>query len=115
MKTTVKHFDKWDIVVIQGKFVLKHFAQIKKILGTLEQSEHPFIAFDFSMLTHMDSSAITLIVNYHQKLTSKKGRLVLFGANNDITGILNMVGLDLAVPVFKTIDDFELSVRMNNI
>ena len=115
MKISVQSFDAWRIVAMEGKFVLKHFAQIKKSLGSLEQTEGPLVALDFSGLTHMDSSAITLIVNYRQKLASKNGKLVLFGANNDITGILSMVGLDLAVPVFKTAGDFELGVRMNNI
>lgn len=115
MKTEIKSFDNWRVVSFEGKFIVKYIAQIRKVIEPLEKIDLPLVAFDFSATTHMDSSAITLIMNYHKRLLLKKGKLVLFGANDDITGIINIVGLDITVPLFKTHADFELSVRLKNI
>jgi anti-anti-sigma factor len=111
----VKSFENWFIVSLDGKFIVKYLSQIRKAIEPLEKMDLPLIAFDLSATTHMDSSAITLIMNYNKELLLKNGKLVLFGANEDITGIINIVGLDAAVPLYKTQADFELSVRLNNI
>lgn len=115
MKIDIKSFENWRIVSFEGKFIVKYIAQIRKVIEPLEKMDLPLIAFDLSATTHMDSSAITLIMNYNKLLLAKKGKLVLFGANEDITGIINIVGLDVTVPLFKTHADFELSVRLKNI
>jgi STAS domain. len=115
MKIDIRSFEKWYIVSLEGKFIVKYIAQVRKVIEPLEKMEQPLVAFDFSATTHMDSSAITLIMNYNRRLVAKKGKLVLFGANEDITGIINIVGLDSTVPLYKTHADFELSVRLKNI
>jgi anti-anti-sigma factor len=115
MKTEIKSFENWRIISLEGKFIVKYIAQIRKAIEPFEKMDIPLVAFDLSATTHMDSSAITLIMNYHKRLLFKKGKLVLFGANEDITGIINIVGLDVSVPLYKTHADFELSVRMKNI
>lgn len=115
MKIDIRSFENWRIVSLEGKFIVKYLAQIRKAIDPIENAEHPLVAFDFSATSHMDSSAISLIVNFNRKIVEKKGKLVLFGANEDITGIINIVGLDSTVPLLKTQADFEQSVRLKNI
>jgi anti-anti-sigma factor len=61
----------------------------------------------------MDSSAISCLVNCYKRLRDKNGAIALFGANNDITGILNIVGLTNTFPFFKSKSDFVQSIGIN--
>ena len=72
MKTEVRSFENWRIVSLEGKFIIKYIAQVRKVIEPLEKIEHPLVAFDFSATTHMDSSAITLIMNYNRRLLDQK-------------------------------------------
>jgi anti-anti-sigma regulatory factor len=49
-------------------------------------------------------------VGLFKKLKHKDGRLVFFGANDDITGIINIVGLSSTFQFFKTRSHFEQSI-----
>lgn len=107
VKTTCEAWNSWNIVSIEGKFVIKIVAEIRKVLEPLKDKAKPRIALDLTKTTHLDSSAMTLMLNYQNRLKEKDGGLVVFGANEDIMGIITIVGFDSFVPIFRTREDFE--------
>jgi anti-anti-sigma factor len=115
MKITSERWQSWDIVSIEGKFVIKFVAEIRKLLDPMKDREFPKIALDLTATTHLDSSAMTLMLNFQSRLKEKNGGMAIYGANEDIMGIITIVGFDSFVPIFRTRTDFERSVTANKV
>jgi anti-anti-sigma factor len=111
VKISSEVWNSWNIISIEGKFVIKFVAEIRKVLEPIKEQAVPKIALDLSKTTHLDSSAMTLMLNYQNRLKEKKGGMVVFGANEDIMGIITIIGFDSFVPIFRTRADFENSVK----
>lgn len=100
----------WYILIISGKFVIKNLTSIRKAFEDLEKTGISKVALDLSRVTHLDSSAITILLNYHKRLKTNNGILVIFGPSDDIMNIFSIVGFDNTVQVFPTRKDFEQSL-----
>jgi anti-anti-sigma factor len=111
VKISSEVWNSWNIIAIEGKFVIKFVAEIRKVLEPLKEQAAPKIALDLSKTTHLDSSAMTLMLNYQNRLKEKDGGMVVFGANEDIMGIITIVGFDSFVPIYRTRADFERSIK----
>jgi anti-sigma B factor antagonist len=107
MEIAISDFKNWRIVEIKGKFVFKSLGQVEKAFNALEKSDAPRIAIDLQSTTHMDSSAITLLVKLFKRMKQKNGQVVFFGANSDITEIIDIVGLGSTLRFYKTRHEFE--------
>jgi anti-anti-sigma factor len=110
IKVSAESWNSWNIVAIDGKFVIKFVAEIRKVLEPLKEQQTPKIALDLTNTTHLDSSAMTLMLNYQNRLKEKQGGLVVFGVNEDIMGIITIVGFDSFVPIYRSRADFERSM-----
>jgi anti-anti-sigma factor len=110
MDIAITPFSSWHIVTIDGKFVMKSLGQAIKIFELLEKEGKNLIAIDLNSTTHVDSSAINLLVGVYKKIKQKNGQLVFFGANEDISGIIGIVGLESTFHFFKTRTHFEESI-----
>jgi anti-anti-sigma factor len=110
MEIATTSFKNWQIFAISGKFVVQSLSQVKKAFDALEKTGKTFIAIDLNLTTHLDSSAITLLVSVFKRVKEKNGNLVCFGANEDVTEVVNIVGLEGMVRFYKTRLQFEQSV-----
>jgi anti-sigma B factor antagonist len=110
IKISTEKWRSWNIVKIEGKFVIKFIAEIRKAFEAVKDDPSPKIALDLSQTTHLDSSAMTIMLNFQNRLKEKNGGMALFGANEDILGIITIVGFDSFVPIYRTRQDFERSV-----
>jgi anti-anti-sigma factor len=115
MNISTEKWQSWNIVKIEGKFIIKFVAEIRKILEPMRDGPSPKIALDLSKTTHLDSSAMTLMLNFQSRLKEKKGGMALFGANEDIMGIITIVGFDSFVPIYRTRPDFEKSIAASQV
>ena len=111
VKISSEEWNSWNIIAIEGKFVIKFVTEIRKVLEPLKEQAAPKIALDLSKTTHLDSSAMTLMLNYQNRLKEKNGSMVVFGANEDIMGIITIIGFDSFVPIYRTRADFERGVQ----
>ena len=113
MDIAVTSIEQWQIVALIGKFVTKAISQVNKLFNEFEKAGTVNVALDLSRTTHMDSSAITCLLQFYKRIVIKNGKIVLFGANDDITGIITIVGLDHSVPLCKTKLDFQQNFLSN--
>lgn len=97
----------WRVIALQGKFVVKNLTAIRRILEKAEQTALPGIALDMSGVGQVDSSAITLLVNFQRRIIQKDGLLVLFGMRSDIAEIFSIVGIDKLFRICTDRADFE--------
>ena len=114
MEITVTPYENWQVVAINGKFVMKSLNQATKVFDVFEKENKKFIAIDLISTTHMDSSAINFLLTVYKRIKEKNGQIVLFGANDDITGIIGIVGLESTFQFYKDRWQFEQSLKNNN-
>ena len=67
--------------------------EAKKVYGVLESESPANLIFDFSGLTYLNSKSIGYIADWQQKISQNGGKLVVFGAQENIFDILDVVGL----------------------
>jgi anti-anti-sigma factor len=100
----------WQIIALSGKFVVQSFSIVRNELEAMETGTTRNVAIDMSGITQIDSSALTIVLNFQRRLLEKGGKLVIFGPNAIIKDTLLIVGFNMAVPIYNTRAMFEQSV-----
>jgi anti-anti-sigma factor len=103
----VKKWKKWFIISIFDQFVVKTLLQIKTVFDDAYKHDQHFIALDLEHTRHLDSSALTLILNFSKRCLEKGGTFVIFGPDQYVSEIFSIVGLDKAIRIFSTQEQFE--------
>lgn len=97
----------WRIIVMNGKFIVRNLTLIRKVFERAEEQRPPKVAIDMGGVRQVDSSAITILMNFQRRLNQKDGLLVLFGLQPDITEIFSIVGIDKIFRSCTNREDFE--------
>jgi anti-anti-sigma factor len=85
--------------------------QATKLYGLVDAMvEGTFFIFDLEGLTYMNSKSIGYLTDWHLKVSSKKGEILLARARENILDILNVVGLTQIVRTFATLDEAKLAI-----
>jgi len=98
-------WNDWIIISISGRFTVQNILRVKTFLNAFMRDSDIKIGIDLSKTTYLDSSAITILLNFHRRCSEKNGKVVLFGLAPDIEAILSIVGIDKIVKTVKTIED----------
>lgn len=101
-------YDGWRIIILKEKFVVRNLTLIRKVFERAEGEYLPKVAIDMSRVLEVDSSAITILVNFQRRIIRKDGLLVLFGLQPDITEIFSIVGIDKLFRICTTREQFEV-------
>ena len=107
LSITRETWNKWHILKLTGKFVVKSFNSVRVFFDEIELLENPYVAVDLTGVTMIDSSALTTILNLQKRLNKKGGQVAIIGPNAEITETFSIVGFSLAVPVYSTRQVFE--------
>jgi anti-anti-sigma factor len=105
-------WDDWRILSIKGEFVVRYLAHVRRHLDQLAEEESPRVALDLTQTSCVDSSAITLMLNYYRRLKARNGDVVLFGAADETKSVFSIVGLEASMTIYDTRAEFEETVRM---
>jgi anti-anti-sigma factor len=110
LSITVERWGEWHILILSGKFVVKTLSLVRKRFEEVEAAQKPVVALDLTGVSQLDSGALTIILNFQQRLRQKTGRLAIIGPGEEIREMFSLVGFSSAVPVYKTREIFEQSV-----
>lgn len=105
--TRTKKTDDWFIITLYGKFVVKNLIRIRQAFEEAEKYPHLKTAIELSNVTHIDSSAITLLANYQKRLLEKGSGAMIFGAAPHINEIFSIVGLDKVISINTNDESYE--------
>lgn len=106
MNCKASKYNEWFIVSIEGKFVVKNLTLIRSVFNDAELSNEKDLAIDLSETTHLDSSALTLMINLNKRILKRNGRLVIIKPNKDISEVFEIVGFDKLIPIYETFELF---------
>ncbi len=109
LSITTEKWHRWHIITIEGAFVIRELNKIRSVFDEVESDNMSRVALDFTKVSYLDSSAITVILNFRQRLKDRQGRLVIFGLSEDTESIITIAGLDSVIDVFSTREEFENS------
>jgi anti-anti-sigma factor len=111
LSITFEQWQGWHIMLLAGKFVVKSIALVRKQFDEIETGQGPNVALDLREVTQMDSSALTVVLNFQKRLHQKNGTVAVIGPSEEIREMFSIVGFSMAVPVYSTRAQFEQSVR----
>ncbi|HEX2957653.1 MAG TPA: STAS domain-containing protein [Chitinispirillaceae bacterium] len=97
----------WFIVEIKGRFVVKNLTQVRAALDELEMKQASRVAIDLSETMYLDSSALTILINFKKRISSRNGTLVLIKPNKNIADIFSIVGFEKTIPIVESIEEFK--------
>lgn len=80
-------------------------AEAQKFYQMLETDAPKNCFFDFSELTYLNSKSIGFIADWQGKITQNEGKLIIFGVQENIFDILDVVGLTKIIDLVDTIDE----------
>ena len=79
--------------------------EAQKVYQIMESDKPKHFVFDFSELGYLNSKSIGYIADWQQKIGANGGKMVVFGAQQNIFDILDVVGLSNIVTIVKTLDE----------
>lgn len=106
MKIKVTRIHDWNVVTLQGQFIVKSIPAIRQQLEMLETSPFSGVVFDMQGVTQLDSSAITLLVNFQRRVLQKERSVILVNLPGDIAEVLSIVGIDKIFRICANFDEF---------
>ncbi len=110
LSIAVENWQGWHIMILAGKFVVKSISLVRKKFDEIETGQNPKVAMDLNGVTHLDSSALTVVLNFKKRLQQKNGQVAVIGPSKEIKEMFSIVGFSMAVPVYGTRAQFEKSV-----
>ena len=110
-RVTTQQWLDWTILTIEGEFTLRRFASIRPVLESLWERGGVKVAVDLSQTKLIDSSAITLLISAHGKLTEQGGSLVILQPSQEISLVFSVVEFDRKIPIYQHRTIFETEVE----
>jgi anti-anti-sigma factor len=110
MKTSLQQWQGWDILSIEGIFVLRELHLARHAFEYFEERSGAKVALNLSKTKLLDSSAITLLMNLQKRLKDESGMLVILEPCDEIKSIFSVLEIENSIPVFYTRAEFESAV-----
>lgn len=79
--------------------------EAKKFYKVIDEETPKNIIFDFSELTYLNSKSIGYIADWQSKISQAGGKLVIFGVQENIFDILDVVGLTKIIDLVDNLDE----------
>ncbi|MBI2453715.1 STAS domain-containing protein [Candidatus Peregrinibacteria bacterium] len=97
---------KYGIVEFHGELDKSNLAQTEKDMSSmLETFSRQALIFDLSDLHYVNSEGIGFIVSIHVKLSKLGKQLALCGLRDNVSDVLEAVGMDRLIPTYRTVDE----------
>ncbi len=84
--------------------------EAKKFYDVLEAENIKNVIFDFSELSYLNSKSIGYIADWQGKVTQAGGKLVIYGAAENIFDILDVVGLTQLIEMKATQEEAQAAL-----
>jgi len=91
-----------------------HFAPVlRSMLQARFKAQCPALVLDFSAVDFIDSRGIAAIIEYLRDCATHGGKLALAALNPEVKPIIDIVRLDLVMPIFATVAEAVAVLKSN--
>ncbi len=86
---------------LSGDIDLKHSPKLRELLQKKASAKTPKLLIDFSKVKYIDSSGLATLIEYFQSTRKYDGRVALFGMNDRVNSVFELVRLSEVFAMFK--------------
>ena len=79
--------------------------EIYKLIESIQPGQKLNVAFDFSGLEYMNSKSIGYLTDWYSKITGSGGKICISGAKDNITDILQVVGITQIITCYASLEE----------
>ena len=102
-----KEIGSYFVINIIGKIDrLKDSIVLKSYINTVLEKGILKVALNLSEVTYLDSGALNVLIYSHNTLAKKGGSLTLVEPNEYVHDVIEVVGLQKLVKIFRTNQEF---------
>ncbi|MFF1542581.1 STAS domain-containing protein [Streptomyces sp. NPDC058291] len=92
------------VVRVRGEIDHDGTDVLSRALTSRDGMAPPRTVADLSGVTFMDSSGINVLVSAHQRASDAQGWLRIAGAQEPVSRVLHLVGIDVLIPCLPTVE-----------
>ncbi len=94
-----------DVFALEGDVDLHFAPSLRSVLQAKINAHCPALIVDLTKVTFIDSTGLSVIIEYFRDIARHGGVLCLCALNQELKSIFRIVGLDRTIPMFETFDD----------
>jgi len=105
MEISIKKIEDKTILSIKGKLDMERSAQFQKVYRELIKKGDKFFLLDMSRVDHIDSSGLSILVNFLRNVRGVNGQLKLYGLGSTTKNIFSLTCLDNIFNIHENFND----------
>ena len=99
------------VLKLTGEIDLQESPGLRAILREKSTARCPALLVDFSAVTYIDSSGLATLIEYRRDLQAFAGQMALFGMDQRVRTIFDLVRLGDIFPIFETVDEASAALK----
>jgi anti-anti-sigma regulatory factor len=112
LAVSTEEWEGWRIVRFSGNFIVNSLSLARTRFDEIESGQNQRAALDLTLVTGFDAAAMSIILNFNQKIVRKSGIVVVIGPNEKVRETFARLGFDTDVQIFDTFDLFRQSLPL---
>jgi anti-sigma B factor antagonist len=104
-----------EVFALEGQIDLHFAPALRSLLQAKIHAHCPALVVDLSGVTFIDSTGLSVLIEYFRDASEQGCVFCLCGLNDDIKGTFRIVRLDRTIPMFATVEDASAAVRSGSI
>lgn len=105
LEISTRKYDRYAVVTLRGELDLAGESGLRDRLRTACDENDGRVVLDLSELTFIDSTGLSILVEYHERTRAAGGRLVLLAPREAVVRILDITGLDERLTICDRLDE----------
>lgn len=93
-----------DVFALEGDIDLHFAPSLRSVLQPKIRAHCPALIVDLARVTFIDSTGLSVLIEYFRDAGEHGGVLCLCGLNQELKNIFKIVGLDRTMPMFATVE-----------
>jgi len=94
LQIELEEIDRKIVLRIEGRIDASTSLTLERKINQLIEENHSFLLLDFARVDYLSSAGMRVLLAETKKLKMKKGDLVLFSLNEEVSSTVKMAGFD---------------------
>ncbi|RYD83486.1 MAG: anti-sigma factor antagonist [Verrucomicrobiaceae bacterium] len=90
------------IIRLAGEIDLCSVPELRNALELMAELHRPMLLIDLSGVTFLDSSGLSILIDYWRRTQENGSKFVVVGAAGEVLEIFRLTNLDQFIPLFAT-------------
>jgi anti-sigma B factor antagonist len=105
LEISTRRHERYAVVTLRGELDLAGESELRDRLRAACEENDGRVVLDLSELSFIDSTGLSILVEYHARTRAAGGRLILLAPRSAVVRILDITGLDERLTICDRLDD----------